>query len=317
MINKQKDSIRAYLQEIGRIKMLTADEEISLARQIQDLMQLENSLSSLSDRLARTPSDAEWAAFMGISTQQLRSRLYKGRKAKNGMVQANLRLVVSIAKKYFNRGLSFQDLIQEGTLGLIRAAEKFDPSKGYKFSTYATWWVRQSISRAIHEQCRTIRLPGHLWEKLNQIKKTTKILTQKFGRQPTEKEIADACEIKVDKLRFIVKSARAIDSTDRTIGNEVDSTIGDFIAAESEPPEEKLFHSFLFDDLNKVLDTLSPREAEVMRLRYGFDDGNFKTLEKIAQKFNISKERVRQIEARALRKLRHRDRTRILREYIV
>ena len=196
-----EDSIRIYLQEIGRIRLLRAEEEIELARKIADLLELERIRERIEDSLEREISDAEWAKEVEMELRPFRRRLYLGRRAKDKMVQSNLRLVVSIAKKYMNRGLSFQDLIQEGSLGLIRAAEKFDHEKGYKFSTYATWWIRQAITRAIADQSRTIRLPVHLYETISRIKKTTKILSQEMGRKPTEEEIAERMEMTIEKLR--------------------------------------------------------------------------------------------------------------------
>ncbi|HEY9607958.1 RNA polymerase sigma factor RpoD [Allocoleopsis sp.] len=311
-----EDSIRLYLQEIGRIRLLRADEEIELARKIADLLELERIRDRLSDQLEREPKDSEWATEVNMPLQAFRHRLYVGRRAKDKMVQSNLRLVVSIAKKYMNRGLSFQDLIQEGSLGLIRAAEKFDHEKGYKFSTYATWWIRQAITRAIADQSRTIRLPVHLYETISRIKKTTKILSQEMGRKPTEEEIADRMEMTIEKLRFIAKSAQLPISLETPIGKEEDSRLGDFIEADGETPEDQVSKNLLREDLESVLDTLSPRERDVLRLRYGLDDGRMKTLEEIGQIFNVTRERIRQIEAKALRKLRHPNRNSILKEYI-
>lgn len=374
-----EDSIRLYLQEIGRIRLLRADEEIELARKIADLLELERVRENLFYQLEREPQDAEWAeevlyhqlgvakeaqkllqavnglfrvtsltklpaiffnlnvnmaslvkALSEVKTgleeewskeikRQLpafRQRLYIGRRAKDKMVQSNLRLVVSIAKKYMNRGLSFQDLIQEGSLGLIRAAEKFDHEKGYKFSTYATWWIRQAITRAIADQSRTIRLPVHLYETISRIKKTTKVLSQEMGRKPTEEEIATRMEMTIEKLRFIAKSAQLPISLETPIGKEEDSRLGDFIEADGETPEDQVSKNLLREDLESVLDTLSPRERDVLRLRYGLDDGRMKTLEEIGQIFNVTRERIRQIEAKALRKLRHPNRNSILKEYI-
>jgi len=311
-----EDSIRLYLQEIGRIRLLRADEEIELARKIADLLELERVRESLLDRLEREPQDSEWAKEVDMPLPQFRHRLYVGRRAKDKMVQSNLRLVVSIAKKYMNRGLSFQDLIQEGSLGLIRAAEKFDHEKGYKFSTYATWWIRQAITRAIADQSRTIRLPVHLYETISRIKKTTKILSQEMGRKPTEEEIATRMEMTIEKLRFIAKSAQLPISLETPIGKEEDSRLGDFIEADGETPEDQVSKNLLREDLESVLDTLSPRERDVLRLRYGLDDGRMKTLEEIGQIFNVTRERIRQIEAKALRKLRHPNRNSILKEYI-
>ncbi len=354
-----EDSIRIYLQEIGRIRLLRAEEEIELARQIADLLQLESILEVLSLKLERNPSDLEWAKQVWkveTTTQRLtkknkelkkkdldayldnpdneisletewshqpekkfaafRRRLFLDRRAKDKMVQSNLRLVVSIAKKYMNRGLSFQDLIQEGSLGLIRAAEKFDHEKGYKFSTYATWWIRQAITRAIADQSRTIRLPVHLYETISRIKKTTKLLSQEMRRKPTEEEIAEKMEMTIEKLRFIAKSAQLPISLETPIGKEEDSRLGDFIEADGETPEDEVSKSLLREDLESVLDTLSPRERDVLRLRYGLDDGRMKTLEEIGQIFNVTRERIRQIEAKALRKLRHPNRNSILKEYI-
>lgn len=311
-----EDSIRLYLQEIGRIRLLRADEEIELARKIADLLELERIREHLCDHLHREPYDAEWADAVKMTLGQFRHRLHCGRRAKDKMVQSNLRLVVSIAKKYMNRGLSFQDLIQEGSLGLIRAAEKFDHEKGYKFSTYATWWIRQAITRAIADQSRTIRLPVHLYETISRIKKTTKLLSQEMGRKPTEEEIATRMEMTIEKLRFIAKSAQLPISLETPIGKEEDSRLGDFIESDGETPEDQVSKNLLREDLESVLDTLSPRERDVLRLRYGLDDGRMKTLEEIGQIFNVTRERIRQIEAKALRKLRHPNRNSILKEYI-
>jgi RNA polymerase primary sigma factor len=311
-----EDSIRIYLQEIGRIRLLRAEEEIELARKIADLLELERIREKLRKQLGRFPSDREWATSVSMEFPAFQRRLYLGRKAKDKMVQSNLRLVVSIAKKYMNRGLSFQDLIQEGSLGLIRAAEKFDHEKGYKFSTYATWWIRQAITRAIADQSRTIRLPVHLYETISRIKKTTKILSQEMRRKPTEEEIATRMEMTIEKLRFIAKSAQLPISLETPIGKEEDSRLGDFIEADGETPEDEVSKNLLREDLENVLDTLSPRERDVLRLRYGLDDGRMKTLEEIGQIFNVTRERIRQIEAKALRKLRHPNRNSILKEYI-
>jgi len=311
-----EDSIRVYLQEIGRIRLLRADEEIELARQIADLLALERLRDTLQNRLNYTPSDTEWAVAAGDKPNRFVIRLAKGRRAKDKMVHSNLRLVVSIAKKYMNRGLSFQDLIQEGSLGLIRAAEKFDHEKGYKFSTYATWWIRQAITRAIADQSRTIRLPVHLYETISRIKKTTKLLSQELGRKPTEEEIADRMEMTIEKLRFIAKSAQLPIRLETPIGKEEDSRLGDFIEADGEMPEDRVAKNLLREDLESVLNTLNPRERDVLRLRYGLDDGRMKTLEEIGQIFNVTRERIRQIEAKALRKLRHPNRNSVLKEYI-
>ena len=355
-----EDSIRIYLQEIGRIRLLRAEEEIELARQIADLLALELIREEICKQLKREPNDREWCkqvwkieqtkqiliekhgkdpskkeinSFLADSVNNadieerwniqadknfkaFLRRLYLDRKAKDKMVQSNLRLVVSIAKKYMNRGLSFQDLIQEGSLGLIRAAEKFDHEKGYKFSTYATWWIRQAITRAIADQSRTIRLPVHLYETISRIKKTTKILSQKMHRKPTEEEIAEEMEMTIEKLRFIAKSAQLPISLETPIGKEEDSRLGDFIEADGETPEDEVSKNLLREDLENVLDTLSPRERDVLRLRYGLDDGRMKTLEEIGQIFNVTREMIRQIEAKALRKLRHPNRNSILKEYI-
>ncbi|MGK7882218.1 MAG: RNA polymerase sigma factor RpoD [Crocosphaera sp.] len=355
-----EDSIRVYLQEIGRIRLLRAEEEIELARKIADLLQLERIREALWEELDQEPNDDQWGQriFQWEQIEQtlcaqknkepkwsdivaelnkaeiisdlektwkqqskaylpkFKRRLYLGRRAKDKMVHSNLRLVVSIAKKYMNRGLSFQDLIQEGSLGLIRAAEKFDHEKGYKFSTYATWWIRQAITRAIADQSRTIRLPVHLYETISRIKKTTKLLSQEMRRKPTEEEIATRMEMTIEKLRFIAKSAQLPISLETPIGKEEDSRLGDFIEADGETPEDEVSKNLLREDLENVLDTLSPRERDVLRLRYGLDDGRMKTLEEIGQIFNVTRERIRQIEAKALRKLRHPNRNSILKEYI-
>jgi RNA polymerase primary sigma factor len=311
-----EDSIRVYLQEIGRIRLLRPDEEIELARKIADLLQLEEIAAQFESDHGRQPDNKEWAALVEMPSIKFRRRLMLGRRAKEKMVQSNLRLVVSIAKKYMNRGLSFQDLIQEGSLGLIRAAEKFDHEKGYKFSTYATWWIRQAITRAIADQSRTIRLPVHLYETISRIKKTTKTLSQEFGRKPTEEEIAESMEMTIEKLRFIAKSAQLPISLETPIGKEEDSRLGDFIEADIENPEQDVAKNLLREDLEGVLATLSPRERDVLRLRYGLDDGRMKTLEEIGQIFDVTRERIRQIEAKALRKLRHPNRNGVLKEYI-
>ena len=311
-----EDSIRVYLQEIGRIRLLRPDEEIELARKIADLLLLEELAAQFESDNGREPDTKEWAALVEMPLIKFRRRLMLGRRAKEKMVQSNLRLVVSIAKKYMNRGLSFQDLIQEGSLGLIRAAEKFDHEKGYKFSTYATWWIRQAITRAIADQSRTIRLPVHLYETISRIKKTTKVLSQEFGRKPTEEEIAESMEMTIEKLRFIAKSAQLPISLETPIGKEEDSRLGDFIEADIENPEQDVAKNLLREDLEGVLATLSPRERDVLRLRYGLDDGRMKTLEEIGQIFDVTRERIRQIEAKALRKLRHPNRNGVLKEYI-
>ena len=311
-----EDSIRVYLQEIGRIRLLRPDEEIELARKIADLLHLEELANQFEADNGHYPDTKEWAALVEMPLVKFRRRLMLGRRAKEKMVQSNLRLVVSIAKKYMNRGLSFQDLIQEGSLGLIRAAEKFDHEKGYKFSTYATWWIRQAITRAIADQSRTIRLPVHLYETISRIKKTTKTLSQEFGRKPTEEEIAESMEMTIEKLRFIAKSAQLPISLETPIGKEEDSRLGDFIEADIENPEQDVAKNLLREDLEGVLATLSPRERDVLRLRYGLDDGRMKTLEEIGQIFDVTRERIRQIEAKALRKLRHPNRNGVLKEYI-
>ena len=275
-----EDPVRLYLREIGRIKLLSTAEEIELARKI----------------------------MAGGSA---------GDRAKRKLVQANLRLVVSIAKKYVGRGMLFLDLIQEGNLGLIRAAEKFDHERGFKFSTYATWWIRQAITRAIADQARTIRIPVHMVETINKLKKVTRRLAQERSRKPTEEELAAEMGVSISKLRDIVKIAQEPLSLETPIGKEEDSRLGDFIEdTGADAPIKTVASELLREDLAEVLCTLSPRERDVLRLRFGMDDGRQRTLEEVGQLFGVTRERIRQIEAKALRKLRHPNRRKKLEEYV-
>ncbi|CDF35943.1 unnamed protein product [Chondrus crispus] len=313
------DSIRRYLHEIGEVKLLDAESEINLAREIAKLLELERISATLKDANGFEPAIPEWAAAADMNIEVFRETLRRGLRAKEHMVAANLRLVVSIAKKYLNRGLSFQDLIQEGSIGLIRGAEKFDGNKGFKFSTYATWWIRQAITRAIADHSRPIRLPVHVNDTIAAIKKATKLLSTEMNRSPTETEIAERLQISIEKLRFLSTSARATISLETPIGRdgkESNATLGSFIVWEGDTPEESTMKSLLREDLENVLNTLSPRERDVVRMRYGFDDGKMKTLEEIGCLFAVTRERIRQIEAKALRKLRHPNRNAVLRDYV-
>ncbi|MBR6755711.1 MAG: RNA polymerase sigma factor RpoD [Peptococcaceae bacterium] len=271
------DPVRMYLKEIGRVPLLTAEEEVALAKRMEQ-------------------GDEE---------------------AKKQLAEANLRLVVSIAKRYVGRGMLFLDLIQEGNLGLIKAVEKFDYGKGFKFSTYATWWIRQAITRAIADQARTIRIPVHMVETINKLIRVSRQLLQELGRDPTPEEIAAAMEIPVERVREIQKVAQEPVSLETPIGEEEDSHLGDFIEDEEAPaPAEAASYILLKEQLESVLDTLTPREEKVLRLRFGLDDGRSRTLEEVGQEFGVTRERIRQIEAKALRKLRHPSRSRKLKDYL-
>ncbi len=271
------DPVRMYLKEIGKVPLLSAEEEIELAKRME----------------------------MGDED------------AKKRLAEANLRLVVSIAKRYVGRGLLFLDLIQEGNLGLIKAVEKFDYRKGYKFSTYATWWIRQAITRAIADQARTIRIPVHMVETINKLIRVSRQLLQEYGREPTPEEIADFMKMDVARVREILKISQEPVSLETPIGEEEDSHLGDFIPDENVPiPVEAATQTLLKEQLNEVLGTLTEREERVLRLRFGMDDGKARTLEEVGKEFNVTRERIRQIEAKALRKLRQRSRSGKLRDYI-
>jgi RNA polymerase primary sigma factor len=313
-----EDSIRCYLHEIGEVKLLGARAEVHLARDIAKLLELERISMTYKDSTGREPTIPEWANQAGMDVEAFRDTLRRGLRAKERMVAANLRLVVSIAKKYLNRGLTFQDLIQEGSIGLIRGAEKFDADKGFKFSTYATWWIRQAITRAIADHSRPIRLPVHVNDTIAAIKKTSKILHEELNRTPTEIEIGERMNISVEKLRFLNGSSRATISLETPISRDSDSTatLGSFIVYPGDTPEETAMQNLLREDLENVLNTLTPRERDVVRMRYGFDDGRTKTLEEIGSLFSVTRERIRQIESKALRKLRHPNRNAVLREWV-
>ena len=274
------DPVKVYLKEIGRVPLLSPEEEIELALKIQ----------------AGGPD---------------------GEKAKQRLSEANLRLVVSIAKRYVGRGMQFLDLIQEGNLGLIKAVEKFDHTKGFKFSTYATWWIRQAITRAIADQARTIRIPVHMVETINKVKKVSSQLLHEMGHDPSAEEIAERLEMPVDKVREIMRVAQEPVSLETPIGEEEDSHLGDFIPDDDAPiPAEAASQTLLKEQLADVLKTLTPREEKVLRLRFGLEDGRPRTLEEVGKEFNVTRERIRQIEAKALRKLRHPSRSRKLRDFL-
>ena len=313
------DSMRSYLKDIGSVTLLNAKQEVELAKRIQDLMRLEGIRESLVDE--ENPdvevTDQQWASAAGLNVQALHQRLRDGKAAKNEMIQANLRLVVSIAKKYANTNMSFQDLIQEGCVGLIRGAEKFDFERGYKFSTYAHWWIRQAVTRSISDQSRTIRLPVHLFEIISRISKMEQKFAIQHGRNPTVDEIASEMDMSAEKITQIKKAAQAPVSLAQKMGGDskgrtIEETLVDIYA---EGPEKVSGKSLLKEDLENVLNTLNPRERDVLRLRYGLDDGRVKTLEEIGTVFSVTRERIRQIEAKALRKLKQPSRNSILQEY--
>jgi len=300
------DPVRMYLKEIGKVPLLSPEEEIDLAQKMSDGNHAQERLDS--------------AGEDGLSAEelaQLKAQLKAGEKAKQKLAEANLRLVVSIAKRYVGRGMLFLDLIQEGNLGLIKAVEKFDYTKGYKFSTYATWWIRQAITRAIADQARTIRIPVHMVETINKVIRVSRQLLQELGHDPSPEEIADEMAMPVDKVREILKIAQEPVSLETPIGEEEDSHLGDFIPDEgaSEPSEAASF-TLLKEQLVDVLGTLTPREEKVLKLRFGIEDGRTRTLEEVGKEFNVTRERIRQIEAKALRKLRHPSRSKKLKDFL-
>ncbi|MBD2560426.1 MULTISPECIES: RpoD/SigA family RNA polymerase sigma factor [Nostoc] len=300
------DAVGAFFKEMARYPLLKADEEVELARRVRFLEEVRELQAALQLKLGQEPSKVEVASELEMTEKQLESRLYQGRVAKRKMIRSNLRLVVSIAKRYLNRGVPFLDLIQEGAMGLNRATEKFDPDKGYKFSTYAYWWIRQAITRAIANDARTIRLPIHIVEKLNKLKKAQRELKQKLCRNPTEGEMAEALEISVQQLRQLQQLRRQALSLNHRVGKEEDTELMDLLEDEDNlSPEAKMNENMMRQEIWEVLgDVLTPREKDVISLRYGLTTSEPCTLEEVGNMFNLSRERVRQIQSKAMRKLR-------------
>ena len=310
------DPVRMYLKEIGKVNLLTSDEEVELARAM--VLGAESAQQLVEAEEAATAEEAVEAVSLTKEEEiELKRLVKKGNLAKQRLAEANLRLVVSIAKRYVGRGMLFLDLIQEGNLGLIKAVEKFDYTKGYKFSTYATWWIRQAITRAIADQARTIRIPVHMVETINKVIRVSRQLLQELGHDPSPEEISEEMNMPVDKVREILKIAQEPVSLETPIGEEEDSHLGDFIPDEdaSEPSEAASF-TLLKEQLVDVLSTLTPREEKVLKLRFGIEDGRTRTLEEVGKEFNVTRERIRQIEAKALRKLRHPSRSKKLKDFL-
>ena len=300
------DAVGAFFKEMARYPLLKPDEEVELARRVRFLEEVKELQAALELELGAYPSKVQVASQLEMTEKQLDSRLYQGRVAKRKMIRSNLRLVVSIAKRYLNRGVPFLDLIQEGAMGLNRASEKFDPDKGYKFSTYAYWWIRQAITRAIANDARTIRLPIHIVEKLNKLKKAQRELKQKLARNPTEAEMAEALEITVHQLRQLQQLRRQALSLNHRVGKEEDTELMDLLEDEdNQSPEAKMNENMMRQEIWEVLgDVLTPREKDVISLRYGLTSSEPCTLEEVGNMFNLSRERVRQIQSKAMRKLR-------------
>ncbi|MEA5617443.1 RpoD/SigA family RNA polymerase sigma factor [Cronbergia sp. UHCC 0137] len=300
------DAVGAFFKEMARYPLLKPDEEVELARRVRFLEEVKDLQESLNTELGQITSKAQVASRLEMTEKQLESRLYQGRVAKRKMIRSNLRLVVSIAKRYLNRGVPFLDLIQEGAMGLNRATEKFDPDKGYKFSTYAYWWIRQAITRAIANDARTIRLPIHIVEKLNKLKKAQRELKQKLARNPSEAEMAEALEITVQQLRQLQQLRRQALSLNHRVGKEEDTELMDLLEDEdNQSPEAKMNENMMRQEIWEVLgDVLTPREKDVISLRYGLTTSEPCTLEEVGNMFNLSRERVRQIQSKAMRKLR-------------
>ena len=311
-----EDPVRMYLKEIGKVPLLSADEEIELAQKMEAGSVAVEKIPLLKERLAETGDEQEKEEIQA-EIKALQLDVDRGSDAKKRLAEANLRLVVSIAKRYVGRGMLFLDLIQEGNLGLIKAVEKFDYRKGYKFSTYATWWIRQAITRAIADQARTIRIPVHMVETINKLIRVSRQLLQELGREPTPEEIAEEMKMPVERVREILKISQEPVSLETPIGEEEDSHLGDFIQDDNVPvPADAAAFTLLKEQLVEVLSTLTDREQKVLRLRFGLDDGRARTLEEVGKEFNVTRERIRQIEAKALRKLRHPSRSRKLKDYL-